>query len=149
MKKVKPAIEGKKIKTVTFIWLQGESDAQRIRTDDDYEASFKGMVQTLEKDLDRKDINLVIARISDTDMENKRFKRWTMIRDLQVKLAKELPRATWVNTDDLNNCTVDGGKTFFNDLHYTSEGYKILGKRYAEKAIELIKKNTETKGQDK
>ena len=31
------------------------------------------------------------------------------------------------------------GKEVKNDLHYSVDGYKTLGKRFSEKAIELIK----------
>jgi len=30
-----------------------------------------------------------------------------------------------------------------NDLHYSVDGYKILGKRFAEKSIELIHNNAQ------
>ena len=43
----------------------------------------------------------------------------------------------WVDTDDLNNTTDKAGNPR-NDVHYTREGYRIFGKRLAEKAIQLI-----------
>jgi hypothetical protein len=43
-----------------------------------------------------------------------------------------------VDTDDLNDRELDGKK--INDLHYTKEGYRILGERFARRAIGLIKK---------
>jgi len=43
-----------------------------------------------------------------------------------------------IDTDDLND-KKDGEKVV-NDLHYIKEGYDILGTRFADKAIELIKK---------
>jgi uncharacterized protein YaaR (DUF327 family) len=43
-------------------------------------------------------------------------------------------------TDDLNDEINKEGKEVKNDLHYTVEGYKILGKRFVGKAIELIRK---------
>lgn len=55
-----------------------------------------------------------------------------MVRKAQVDVADSSDRFTWVDTDDLN------GKT--NGLHYTAEGYKELGKRFAEKAIALVKR---------
>ena len=33
-----------------------------------------------------------------------------------------------------------------NDLHYSVDGYKILGKRFAEKSIELIHNNAQQIG---
>ncbi|MBI1336552.1 MAG: hypothetical protein GC164_06280 [Phycisphaera sp.] len=71
-------------------------------------------------------------RISDFDMANKNYPDWTMVRKAQVDVADSSDRFTWVDTDDLN------GKT--NGLHYTAEGYKELGKRFAEKAIALVKR---------
>lgn len=134
---VNPAIKDQTIQTVTFVWMQGERDA-REQHSAVYEASFKGVLEQLKKDLKITSINFVIGRLSDFDMQNKRYKDWTKVRDVQVKLAKDDPNGEWVDTDDLNNKGKDG-KTK-DDLHYTKDGYKILGQRFAEKAIALIKK---------
>ncbi|OVE77723.1 hypothetical protein BVX99_01885, partial [bacterium F16] len=48
MKKVKAAIEGKKIASVTFIWMQGESDAGVQSAV--YEASLLGVIDQLKND---------------------------------------------------------------------------------------------------
>ena len=132
MRSVNPAIKDQKIKTVSFAWMQGERDANE-QHGEVYEVSFKGLIKQLEDDLGRKDINFVIGRLSDFDMENKKYPHWTMVRDIHVKLAEDDPRGAWVDTDDLNN-KEKNGKTH-HDLHYTQEGYKILGERFAEKAI--------------
>lgn len=136
MTKVKAAIQGQTIKTVTFVWMQGERDA-REKHGDVYEASFKGLIDQLEKDLNRKDINFIIGRLSDFDMDNKRYPHWTMVRDVQVKLAEDNPRGAWVDTDDLNNKPGKDGAVR-NDLHYSKDGYKTMGQRFAEAAIQLI-----------
>ena len=62
-----------------------------------------------------------------------------MVREAQVKVAESNPRFTWVNTDDLNDGVNRKGKSIKNDLHYSAEGYKTLGKRFAESALKLIK----------
>ena len=49
-------------------------------------------------------------------------------------------RFVWVNTDDLNDGKNRRGKEIKNDLHYSAEGYKTLGKRFAESALKLIVK---------
>lgn len=136
MTKVKAAIQGQTIQTVTFVWMQGERDA-REKHGDVYEESFKTLIAQLEKDLKRQDINVVIGRLSDFDMDNKRYPDWTLVRDVQVKLAKDNPRIAWVDTDDLNDKKNKTG-TVRNDLHYSKEGYKILGQRFADAAIQLI-----------
>jgi len=44
-----------------------------------------------------------------------------------------------VDTDDLNDGKkTNKGEEIKNDLHYSADGYKILGQRFAGKAIALI-----------
>ena len=130
MDKVKKAINGKTPSTITFIWMQGETDANAT-LGRGYAANLKGLIDQLREDLKFKDINFVIGRLSDFDNDNRRYPHWTMVRQSQVEVAESDPRGAWVDTDDLNGPE--------NGLHYTKEGYKILGKRFAAKAINLIK----------
>lgn len=140
MVKVYPAIKNQKIATVTFIWMQGERDAKE-QYGDVYEASLLGLYNQLSNDLDRNDVNFVIGRISDYDMTNKKYPHWTMIRNIQEKVAESNPRFEWIDTDDLNDGINKKGKEIKNDLHMSQEGYLIMGKRFAEKAILLVKNN--------
>jgi len=131
MKKVDAAIGDRKVDTVTFVWMQGERDA-RERHGGVYGESFKGLVGQIKKHFGREDIRFVIGRLSDFDNENKRYGHWTKVREAQVKVAEADKLGAWVDTDDLN-----GDK---NDLHYTKEGYKVLGERFAKEAIALLAK---------
>lgn len=140
LSKVKPAIKGKKLASVSFFWMQGERDA-KMGWGKVYEASLLGLYTQLCQDLGRKDIIFVNGRLSDFDMNNTRYPEWTMVREIQVKVAKSNPRFDWVDTDDLNDGLNRGGKKIANDLHYSAEGYKSLGTRFAEKALALIKKS--------
>ncbi len=142
MTKVNAAIKDKKIATVTFLWMQGERDA-RERHGEVYAASFKGLIEQLSTDLGRKDINFVIGRLSDFDMDNKRYPHWTMVRKAQVGVAEASPRGAWVDTDDLNDGKNKQGKEIKNDLHYSVEGYRTFGQRLADKAIGLVKRKTD------
>jgi lysophospholipase L1-like esterase len=137
MTKVYKAIVNEKIATVTFIWMQGERDA-REKLGEVYEESLKGLYRQLSNDLESKDINFIIGRLSDFDMSNEKYPHWTMIRNIQVKVAESNPRFDWVNTDDLNDGVNRGGKEIKNDLHMSAEGYVIMGKRFADKSIQLI-----------
>jgi len=137
MAKVYPAIENESIATITFIWMQGERDA-REQHGEVYEKSLKGLYRQLSQDLERKDINFIIGRLSDYDMQNENYPHWTMIRDIQVKVAESNLRFDWINTDDLNDGVNSEGKEIKNDLHMSAEGYIIMGKRFAEKSIKLI-----------
>lgn len=139
MKKVNTAIEGEEFETVTFIWMQGEKDAKE-QHGEVYAASLKGLLTQLATDLGREEVNFVIGRLSDFDMNNEKYPHWTIVRKAQVEFAEADPRGAWVDTDDLNDGKNKKGKTIKDDLHYSVEGYRILGERFAESAIELIKK---------
>jgi len=139
MDKVRTSIQGQTLKSVTFIWMQGERDAKDSQAEV-YEESLKGILTQLQGDLQFDDINFVCGRLSDFGMDNKKCPHWTMIRDIQQSFAESYPRGAWVNTDDLNDGEDKKGKNRQNALHYTVEGYKILGERYAAEAIRLINK---------
>lgn len=135
MAKVKPAIAGQSLKTVTFVWMQGESDLNNTA----YDAYLKEVLGQLETDLAFKKINLVIGRISDAGLDGEKRRQGNLtIRRIQQEFAEAHPRGAWVDTDDLNDKKV--GEKIVNDLHYTKEGYEILGTRFAAKAIALIGK---------
>lgn len=137
MSMVNTAIKGKKIETVTFVWMQGERDA-KDKHDQVYAKSLNGLINQLSEDLGRKDVNFVIGRLSDCVMKSS---HWVTIREAQMNVAEGSKRGAWIDTDDLNDGINKKGKKVKNDLHYTVEGYKTLGKRFAEKSIELIQKN--------
>jgi len=123
MKKVGKAIKGENIKTVTFVWMQGERDAKK-EWGEVYKSSLKGLFNQLRKDLGRDDINFVIGRLSDFDMDNSKYPHWTMVRQAQVEVANSEPLAAWVNTDDLNDGKNLKGEIVKNDLHYSEKGYR-------------------------
>ena len=139
MEKVNKSIAGIEPKTITFLWMQGEKDANE-GNGEVYKAALKGLIQQLRTDMQRADINFVIGRLSDFDMDNSKYQDWTMIRDIQVEVAEEDSLADWVNTDDLNDGIDSQGREQQDALHYSVEGYKTFGIRLAESAIDLIKK---------
>ena len=137
LKKVRAAVGDHQLKTVTFIWMQGERDA-KMKWAGVYEEALRGIRDQLAKDLDFKEVNYVIGRLSDFDMENKRYPHWTKIREIQMAVADSHPKFAWVDTDDLNDGKNRKGKEIKNDLHYSAEGYKTLGKRFAEAALKML-----------
>ena len=137
MEATKAKMEGEKIRTVTFIWMQGEADS-KAQNSDVYLASLNGLKKQLEQDLKRTDLNFIIGRLSDSGLYRRRDKKrienphWEEIRKAQQAFADASQRAVWIDTDDLN-----GEK---NALHLIKpEGYETLGKRYVKAAVELVK----------
>ena len=140
MAEVQTSSKGKNFTTVTFLWMQGERDANE-KHGEVYLKSLKGLIKQLETDLGRDDLHTVIGRLSDFDLNNKKYSHWTLVRKAQIKLAKKDPYIALVDTDDLNDGLNKEGQKIKNDLHYSEEGYRIFGQRLAEKTIELIKAN--------
>lgn len=127
MSKVMAASKGKTFDSVTFVWMQGESDAQRGAASV-YEASMRGLIKQMRDDLKRPDLTVVIGRLNE-------FKKgtpgWDAVRSAQEKVAREDVLAGWVDTDETDG---KGG------LHHTQKGYAEMGRRFAAKAIELLTK---------
>ncbi len=127
---IKKQTAGKKFDTVTFVWMQGERDAKE-QLADKYAEALKGLVLQLEADLEIKNMNVVIGRLSDFDMKNEKYKHWTQIRSIQESLTAAHKRWVLVDTDPYNGDE--------NGLHHTKDGYVQLGEAFAKAAESLIK----------
>ncbi len=130
---VKKAGDATRFQTVTFVWMQGESDAANGLSGA-YAAAFRNLRQRLMDDLGIKTMHVVIGRISDYGLQGEKADGWKSVRATQEQLAKDLEHAAWVDTDDLND--IDGKPQ--GDLHYPKEPSVVLGRRLAEQAIRLI-----------
>ena len=124
---VQVATKDKHLHSLVFLWMQGETDGREANSSEVYEKSLTGLIQQMRTDLKRTDLGVVLGRISDCKME---LASWKQIRKVQETVATADPRARWFDTDDLNGPR--------NEIHYTNDGYVELGKRFAEKAIELL-----------
>lgn len=119
--------------SITFCWMQGENDA-KTKLDAAYADSLKQLIENLRRDLKSPDMKVVIGRISDYGAVDDA--PWQAVRKVQVGISESDKNAAWVDCDDLND-KMKADKPF-NDLHYTPEGYKLLGQRYARQAKALI-----------
>lgn len=141
MSEVKPAIKGQTLASVNFVWMQGERDA-KMGWGDLYEEALVGLHAQVAHDLQRnpEEMAFVIGRSSDFDMSNKKYPHWKKVRLAQIKVANSNPKYFWIDTDDLNDGLNRSGKQITNDLHYSAEGYKTLGKRFAQACLLAIGK---------
>ena len=94
-----------------------------------YEESFLRLLRRIKEDLERKDLGFVIGRINNSRMNDP---NWKYVREAQVKLAKDAEHGAWIDTDDLSASE--------HGVHFPKENYSKLGQRFAEKAIDLIRK---------
>ncbi len=127
--------------------MQGERDS-RERHSAVYERSLKALFSQVKTDFPETPIVFVIGKLSDFGKDNKQalYPEWEEIIAAQEKVAKDMPNCKVIETHDLN--TGDSPphwktkeiRKYVDDLHMTNQGYKILGTRFAEAAIELLKK---------
>jgi hypothetical protein len=121
--------------SVTLCWMQGERDA-REKLSAAYNDALTQLIVNLRRDLKQPEMNFVIGRLSDYGKDNDAH--WQTVRKVQLKVAAEDKRGAWVDCDDLNNKVKNGVAR--NDLHYTKEGYELLGRRYVRQAKTLIER---------
>ena len=137
MKPVNLALKGRTPDTIAFAWMQGERDA-KLGWHAAYEESMNGLIKQIRDDLKHPKMVVSIGRLSDHLKNNE---AWDAVRAAQMKVAKEDALVGWVDTDDINNIYSAKAGRIIDDLHYTQEGYKILGQRFADQLILLLKAN--------
>lgn len=134
MANVRAATEGlPRPDSITFLWMQGEAETKTAAYGPIYGDALQDILDQLREDLGYEDIDMVVGRISDYGIDKPEERpSWNTIREQQVRFAEADPEhRAWVNTDDLNGD--------HNGLHYPPKGYEGIGRRFAEKAIELIR----------
>ena len=119
-------------KSVTFCWMQGERDANG-GADAAYKDALKMLIAKLRRDLERPDMNVVIGRIGDYALDRPSC---VAVRKVQREIIDEDPRGAWVDVDDLNNKEIKG--EIKSVVHYTKEGYELLGRRFARQGKALV-----------
>jgi hypothetical protein len=112
-----------------MMWLQGESDAHEGKADA-YAKNLTEFIIHLRTQFKTPKMPFVIARVrSYYGGKNGQAK---IVRAAQVKVAESAGNAAWFNTDD---CSM------FNKGHYDMNGLIKIGKRFAEKYKEIIRKH--------
>lgn len=130
MKEVRRRLGDKKPTTVTFVWLQGEYDGKAAAAGTPYEESLRGVLDQIQWDLGREDVNVVIGRINTYGLSRSSERPyWGKVRLAQVSFAESYPRGAWVDLDDLGT-----------GIHYPAEAYLQIATRFAEKAVALIRR---------
>lgn len=134
---VKKATDGKTLTTVSYIWMQGEADAE-AGWGAVYEESFYGVLDQIKTDLGIQKVNYVLGRINDYWTTPRGLVDGDLIRSLQQKIGEAHDYGDWVDTDDLNTGVNPWGGYSLCDGHFPTPAYAVLGERFARKACLLI-----------
>ncbi len=133
MKTVKGALadlDANKVKyeIAGMLWVQGESDAHEGKGED-YKKNLLAFIKHMRAQYKTLNMPFIMARVRDFYGKGAQAK---MVRDAQESVAQKTKYVTWFDTDDCGQL-INGG-------HYDSAGLIEIGKRFAEKYIELIGK---------
>jgi len=134
---VKKATQGKSLTTVSYIWMQGEADAES-GWGTVYEESFYGILDQIKADLGVQRVNYVLGRINDYWTTPRGLVDGDLMRYLQQKIGEAHDYGDWVDTDDLNTGVNPWGGYSFADGHFPTPAYAVMGERFARKACLLI-----------
>lgn len=137
MTRVNKAIQGRPIATVTYIWMQGEADAEN-GWGEVYEESFYGVLDQLKADLKTDKVNYVLGRINDYWLPSNGVRHGDIVRGIQQKIGDAHSHGDWVDTDDFNRGLNPWNVYQICDGHFPTPAYRVLGERFARKACLLI-----------
>lgn len=137
LRNVRRALGDRSPASVTFIWMQGEADAEKGWAAS-YEKSFLALLERIKTDLGVDQIHFVVGRINDFWLEKP---DGAAIRGILAKLGDEHPNGACINTDDLNRGVNPWGGFSFEDGHFPPAGYVVMGQRFARQACFLLDPN--------
>ena len=145
--------------SITLVWMQGEEDAQPHLAPV-YDKNFRSMLQRLKRDLRlagqgdavSKGLKLVLGELNDYGLGLVIEPHWRQIQAQQKALVLELsgPLAEYLTEDQGGIAIKDqhGPAAILvvcrdlplheDSLHFTAEGYHLLGQRFAKAAVKIL-----------
>ncbi|MDR0532364.1 MAG: sialate O-acetylesterase [Verrucomicrobiales bacterium] len=121
---LKEAHPGDTIVIKGMIWMQGEADADKENSANQYEENLKRFIVDIRLTYG-KDLPFVIGQVSQTAL-----KQLETLRTAQANVARDVPLTGMVDTK---------GLTMKDALHFDGAGQIILGRKYAEEMQRLLK----------
>ena len=116
-----------------ILWMQGESDAAKLKWANQYSANLKRLMDLIRAAFRTDNLPVVVGRISDsgnTD-DGKVWKYGTELRWQQAKFVSRDENAALVVTTD--------NYDYSDPWHYDTKGYIDFGKQFAKKMKYLLK----------
>jgi sialate O-acetylesterase len=111
------------------LWLQGESDATEARYEA-YSDKLSTLIRSLRSDLNEPDLPFIACTIG-TFINSNNYPRVTEMNAALLTLPDREPYTACVDARDLTGHIGD-------NMHYSTESQRIIGKRYVDKAEEAV-----------
>jgi len=120
-------------KVAGILYFQGETDTlkptdtEKIVHPNLWGADFTKLVSDWRSDLGQPNLPVIFAQIgANGNPEN--FPNWEIVQEQQSQV--KLPFCKMVVTDDL---------TLKDEVHFTTESYQVIGERFAEAYLSILK----------
>jgi len=120
-------LQGYETPPVGFLWFQGESDALSLRGTDNYRTDLLQLVAQLREDLGNPGLYFLNAQLGVYTASD--LGQWIAIQEAERQVAAMDDRAALVTTVD---------QPLADAIHFSVDGYKTIGARFAEAARALI-----------
>ena len=119
-----------------LLFFQGEADAmapelyqETVLLPDEWGGRFRTLVNNWRDDLGWPELPVVFAQIG-THAAPEIFVNWAIVQEQQGSV--QMPLCEMITTDDLALADI---------VHFTSESYQIIGRRYAEAYLSLVQEH--------
>ncbi|MFN0053633.1 MAG: sialate O-acetylesterase [Planctomycetales bacterium] len=116
-----------------FIWHQGIDDAIHGKLADSYEQNLSTLIRGLRKRYGNDEAPYILARsvhsrIAQPTPDPDQKSPMARVRQAQVNVGEKVPRAAWINVDDLPNV---------NTHHFSAASQLVIGERFARAFLKL------------
>lgn len=127
--------DGHSTKVQGFVWHQGIDDAIHGKFAADYQRNLSDLIGVLRKRYTADQAPFVLARsvnsrIAQPTPDPERKSPMAIVRQAQVKVGETVPRAAWIDVDDLPNV---------NTHHFSADSQLVIGRRFGEAFLKLHK----------
>ena len=127
--------EGYSVRVCGFLWHQGIDDAIQGPFADRYERNLSELIGVLRKRYDAEAAPFVLARSVNSPIAHAitgvgEQSPMARVRRAQVAVGTAVPRAGWIDVDDLPNV---------NTHHFSADSQLVIGRRFGETFLKLQK----------
>lgn len=113
---------------IAFCWMQGEADARNDFAAEEYDLNLKNLINSVRVDFNESDLPFIFGIINPPKSS---YRNVDVVRNRQKSVGVSVKNTYLINTDDLSK-NQDG-------VHYNSEGQLMLGRRFGEKIVRIMK----------
>ena len=112
---------------LALLWMQGERDARVPEAGRDYHKNFSAFINAVRERTASKDLPVIFGMINP---DQKRYTAVETVRQAQRNVAREFENVHVVETSGLEKRE--------DNLHYSSVGQLLLGRKFGNKLIEIM-----------